>query len=244
MPNFLKKLIGKSRKISTSSTKEQVDKQKPENFTEPSVTEPFQWIQSEALFSRRVYIDYEEYIEHQRSKLGKINLTTYDRNYRAALGERLLALHMFQRGDNVLCLAARIGTECKAFIDLGCFAIGIDLNPGENNPYVVYGDFHHLQFADASVDYVFTNSLDHVFDLDQVISEIFRVLKPGGVFIAEIVAGTQDEHGREPGEYESFWWEKLENVVDKIVAHGFVIERKERFAYPWGGDQIIFRKSS
>ena len=47
----------------------------------------------------------------------------------------------------VLCLAARIGTEVKAFLDLGCFAIGIDLNPGTDNRYVVHGDFHDLQFA-------------------------------------------------------------------------------------------------
>jgi SAM-dependent methyltransferase len=243
MLNFLQKLMDKSKiKYSTSSAREQVSPQKPENRTVTTAMESSQWI-SDASFSHRIYTDYDEYVEHQRSKLNKINLKTYDLRYQSALLERLSALKMLQRGDSILCLGARIGTECKAFIELGCFPIGIDLNPGEKNPYVVHGDFHNLQFSDASVDYVFTNSLDHVFDFDKVICEVVRVLKPSGVFIAEIVAGTQDEHGREPGLYETFWWQKLEDVVEKIITHGFVIERKERFTYPWGGDQIIFRKS-
>jgi SAM-dependent methyltransferase len=237
---FFKKLLRKS----TSKSLGSVEQQETESLIDNKILKFFQWTSTEESFSRRMYTDYGEYIEHQRSKLSKINLTTYDTKYRHALLDRLSKLNLLQRGDTILCLGARIGTECKAFIDMGCFPIGIDLNPGEQNNYVVHGDFHNLQFADASVDYVFTNALDHVFDLDKVVSEIIRVLKPRGVFIAEIVAGTQDEHGREPGLYESFWWDKLENLADKINSHGFVIERKERFSYPWGGEQIIFRKIS
>ena len=237
---FFRKLMRKSTIKSTIS----IDQQETKSSIQNGLLKSFEWTLTEKSFSRRMYTDYRDYIEHQGSKLSKINLTTYDIKYRSALVDRLSKLNLLQRGDNVLCLGARIGTECKAFIDLGCFPIGIDLNPGEQNNYVVHGDFHNLQFADVSVDYVFTNALDHVFDLDKVVSEVIRVLKPSGVFLAEIVAGTQDEHGREPGLYESFWWDKLENVVDQITAYGFVIERKERFTYPWGGEQIIFRKIS
>ena len=56
------------------------------------------------------------------------------------------------------------------FIDHGAFAVGIDLNPGRDNRWVVIGDFHALQYADASVDVVYTNSFDHVFELERVLA--------------------------------------------------------------------------
>ena len=59
--------------------------------------------------------------------------------------------------------------RCRALHDLGYFAIGIDLNPGDANPYVLPGDFHRIVFPDASLDAVYTNALDHVFSLEQVV---------------------------------------------------------------------------
>jgi ubiquinone/menaquinone biosynthesis C-methylase UbiE len=129
-----------------------------------------------------------------------------------------------------------------AFKDLGCFAVGIDLNPGDRNLHVLYGDFHHLQFPDHSVDHVFTNALDHVFDLSRVIEEIRRVMSPQGTFIAEIVRGSRDVDGREPGEFESYWWDSADEVVDFIKRHAFQIDRRDRFFYPWRGDSIVFRQ--
>ncbi|MGD1913456.1 MAG: class I SAM-dependent methyltransferase [Rivularia sp. (in: cyanobacteria)] len=227
---------------SKDSGKNDISEGKSENVNKGDTATSSEWSSGEASFIHRIYQDYEAYKEHQRSKLGKINLVNYDIKYRESLANRLNALSIFKGGENILCLGARIGTECKAFIDIGCFPIGIDLNPGEKNSYVVHGDFHDLQFADASVDYVFTNSLDHVFNFEKVMAEILRVLQPNGVFIAEIVAGTKDEHGREPGLYESCWWETLEDVINRIINSGFLLERRERFSYPWGGDQLIFRK--
>ena len=241
MENFFKNLMRKSID-SNDSVKDKLSEEKPENLNTGNTAISSEWSSGEASFTHRIYQDYEAYKQHQRSKLGKINLVNYDKKYRESLVNRLNELSLLKRGDNILCLGARIGTECKAFIDLGCFPIGIDLNPGDNNSYVVHGDFHDLQFADASVDYVFTNSLDHVFYFDKVMAEIVRVLQPKGAFIAEIVAGTKDEHGREPGLYESCWWETVEDVINKIINSGFLLERRERFSYPWGGDQLLFRK--
>ena len=108
----------------------------------------------------------------------------------------------------VLCLAARIGTEVKAFLDLGCRAIGIDLNPGKENPYVVQGDFHDLQYAPQSMDVVYTNSLDHAFDLERIAKEVLKVLKPDGLFLVEAVQGR--DQGVDPGFFESFLEEHRE----------------------------------
>ena len=207
----------------------------------PQSTVP--WMRAEASFRRRTYRNYEEYMAHQAAKLAKLDLRQYDSRYRAVLRERLEKLDLLRRGDTVLCLGARIGTECKAFIDLGCFTVGIDLNPGAENAHVVYGDFHNLQFADESIDYVFTNSLDHAFNLERIIAEIVRVLKPGGRLLAEIVGGSKDPHGREPGEYESLWWDNASDVLDVICGAGLTQISARRFEYPWGGELVVFRRS-
>ncbi|CAO0820302.1 hypothetical protein DFAR_1470047 [Desulfarculales bacterium] len=67
----------------------------------------------------------------------------------------------------------------KAFFDKDCFAGGIDLNSGYDNRYVLSGDFYHLQVANDSVDIVFSNSFDYAFDLNKLMGEVTRVLKPG-----------------------------------------------------------------
>lgn len=190
---------------------------------------------------RREYRSYEDYIAHQRDKLTRLSdakMRRYDEEFRAALKERLQASGIIEPGMSVLCLAARIGTEVRAFTDLGCFAVGIDLNPGEANPYVLPGDFHQLQFADACVDAVFTNSLDHAFDFDRLISEIVRVLKPGGRLIVEAARGS--EEGLKPGFYESFWWSRVDDLIDALAVRGFELQSRSAFTFPWVGEHLCF----
>lgn len=197
--------------------------------------------EGEAGFTRREYQSYEQYLEHQKSKLAIFDLSKYDVEYRQMLRERLEQLSAVERGHNVLCLAARIGTEVKAFIDLGCFAIGIDLNPGDENHFVVHGDFHDLQYADDSLDAVFTNSLDHAYEIERILREVTRVLKPGGRLITEIVGGT--EEGQAPKFFESFAWEHIDDAVKYISQFGFTPVKQLDFEKPWGGRTVIFERS-
>ncbi|MBE3128753.1 MAG: class I SAM-dependent methyltransferase, partial [Actinobacteria bacterium] len=148
----------------------------------------FNWSKSDINNKLKVkkYKNYDEYIKHQSSKLEKLSesfINEYDIKYREILYKRLLKQNLVKPNMNVLCLATRIGTEVKAFIDIGCFAIGIDINPGTLNEYVVYGDFHDIQFAPNSIDVVFSNSIDHSFNLEILIKEIKRVLKINGLLI-------------------------------------------------------------
>lgn len=194
-------------------------------------------------FEKRIYANYGDYIQHQRSKLEHIDfdIQKYDVEYRETLGKRLGQLQVDWKGLSVLCLAARIGTEVKAFIDQGAFAIGIDLNPGQHNKYVVEGDFHHLQYADGSLNAVFSNSLDHAFDMDRILAEVRRVLKPEGLLVLEMAKGR--DRGKEPGPYESTFWDSMESVIALIEKAGFKLEQRNNFWNPWGGEQLMLRRT-
>jgi SAM-dependent methyltransferase len=195
---------------------------------------------SDALQSRR-YDSYEAYLEHQKAKLETHDFGNYDNEFRQALRERLTALDIAWQGRTVLCLGARIGTEVKAFLDLGCFAIGLDLNPGEGNRYVVQGDFHDLQYAPNSIDVVYTNSLDHAFDIDRIAKEVLKVLKPNGLFIVEAVQGR--DQGINPGFFESFFWKNIDEPVHVFENAGFKVVDRTKLMHPWPGETICFRSS-
>ena len=200
------------------------------------------WKAQGPAFQKRSYDSYEAYLEHQKAKLEMHEFGRYDEEFRDALRQRLISLEIEWTGRNVLCLAARIGTEVKAFLDLGAFAVGIDLNPGEGNRYVLHGDFHDLQFAPASVDVVYTNSLDHAFDIERIAQEVLKVLKPSGLFLVEAVQGRNQ--GINPGFFESFFWQDIDQLVRAFENAGFAVSRRTTINHPWPGEQICFQRAT
>lgn len=190
---------------------------------------------------QKEYKTYSEYIDHQKSKLGKIQkkMIDYDKSFYQLLSNRLIRQNYVKPGMTVLCLAARIGTEVRAFLDNGCFALGIDLNPGEKNKYVVYGDFHDIQYHDKTFDIVFSNSFDHAFDLNKLILEIKRILKPNGYLILELVNGTLE--GGATGFWESIEWKRTDDVLGLLNNAGFIIEGRLEFEQPWHGVHATLR---
>ena len=194
---------------------------------------------TQGAFQSRKYESYKAYLKHQKAKLATHDFKEYDIEFRTALRERLIALDVDWRNLNVLCLAARIGTEVKAFLDLGCRAIGIDLNPGKQNQYVVQGDFHDLQFPPNSMDVIYTNSLDHAFDIDRIATEVLKVLKPEGLLIVEAVRGR--DQGVNPGFFESFFWNNINELIGVFETAGFKVTRRTAITYPWPGEAICFQ---
>ena len=93
----------------------------------------------------------------------------------------------FGQGFNLAYLAAR---------HPGSHFAGIDLTPshldlagkrlaglGLSNTRLTLGDFHHLPYADASFDQVFSiEAFCYASDLRQAFAEAARVLRPGGCF--------------------------------------------------------------
>jgi len=178
--------------------------------------------------SQRRYESYESYVAHQKSKLEDffkdgINFDRSDR-WLDMFRRRFELVGELRKPATVLCLAARNGAEVQSLIGLGHFAIGIDLNPGPGNPYVVTGDFHALVFGEATVDAVYTNSLDHAFDLARVTAEVRRVLKPGGLFILDAVSGY--EEGYTVGDHDCMHWPTARGFAEQVAeAGGFSVRR-------------------
>jgi SAM-dependent methyltransferase len=194
----------------------------------------------QAGFRHRQYASHEQYQAHQRAKLAYMDqegLKSYDTRLYTALSARLRQ-NGVQRGSRVLCLAARRGGEVRAFLECGCFAVGMDLNPGVDNRYVVSGDFHALQFPDQVVDIVFTNSLDHVRDLSAVVAEMRRVLVPTGRVLIEAMAG--DAEGATFDYYESYSWPTVSALIERLEAEGLALIDRTAINEPWRGEHLRF----
>lgn len=199
------------------------------------------WVGHREFLVRR-YKTYDDYVIHQKSKLEKIKLSDYDVKFHKVLRDRLSSHNLISPEMNVLCLAARIGTEVKAFHDLGCFAVGLDLEPGHDNKYVVYGDFHNIQFPSGCADVIFTNALDHVLDINRVVIEIKRVLKLDGLLIIEAIEGSDE--GITPGAYETFSWHRIDDLIAWFNTQSLHVIFQAPFEYPWRGRHLCFKFSN
>jgi SAM-dependent methyltransferase len=199
------------------------------------------WNDTKAGTSARQFSSYEDYVRLQQSKLGYLDLAAHEQKFRKALGERLATSSLSCRGARAICLGARLGAEVAAFRDQGAFAIGVDLNPGKDNPWVVFGDFHNLQFADSSVDVMYSNSLDHCFDLARVLAEVRRLLTSDGRLLVEADPGVDDPNGENPDLWATFGWKSIDALVSKITAEGFELVDRADFDYPRQGTGLNFR---
>ncbi len=198
------------------------------------------WTDKNGLYVRN-YSEYEQYLIKQADKLkGRPGwCLKRSEQLRVALGIRLKEMKI-EAGLSVLCLGARLGGEVQAFIDTGCFAVGLDLNPGEGNLYVVHGDFHKLQYADNSVNIVYINCFDHCVKPEQLLNEIHRVLKYKGRLILEAKAGSSEPEAKSMGSdhWDCMEWDSIEVLSQFIQQHGFAqrytYSTKQSKATPYG----------
>src|SRR3989338_2060834 len=101
--------------------------------------------------------------------------------------EKIRILAESNRVLDIGCGGMPMGKQLAAYKKLfeGKEYIVLDKHP--KTPEVIKGDAHHLPFPDESFDAVICKSvLEHVENPFQVVSEIRRVLKSGGVAIIYI----------------------------------------------------------
>jgi SAM-dependent methyltransferase len=111
----------------------------------------------------------------------------------ARLIEAILRLGRFQRGARVADLGCGSGVFTDLLRKQGCDVVGLDLSPRlveagrRNYPGIefVEGDVEHLPFPAASLDGVLLSGIvHHLPDPARCAAEVFRVLRPGGRFVA------------------------------------------------------------
>lgn len=107
--------------------------------------------------------------------------------------DTLLKLTQLPSGKTILDLGCGSGVFTDILQRRGLVATGIDISPGmiamalRNYPQSKFlvGDVENLPFPDASQDAVLLSGILHHFeDRRKFLSEVRRVLKPGGVFMA------------------------------------------------------------
>ncbi|MDQ1715898.1 MAG: 2-polyprenyl-6-hydroxyphenyl methylase / 3-demethylubiquinone-9 3-methyltransferase [Frankiaceae bacterium] len=102
-----------------------------------------------------------------------------------------------RRGAVLLDVACGGGLLAPHVDGKGYRHIGVDLSASavrvaaRKRISVVRADAGHLPFADASADVVVAGeALEHVTDLPLVLGELCRVLRPGGLLVADTIANT------------------------------------------------------
>lgn len=180
------------------------------------------------------YSDYESYIKHQSEKMKVKFKQIYkiDKFNEETVYNRYKKLFDFTQ-KNVICLAARMGGEVKAFKNLNALAIGIDIEPGEKNEHVLYGDFHNINFPSGLFDFVFCNSIDHVLFLDKFFVEAKRILKPSGIFLLEIAI-------QAAGQYEVIDTKNIDFLKKEILKY-FLVDNEISIVNKWEGVLLILK---
>jgi SAM-dependent methyltransferase len=190
---------------------------------------------------RRDYAGYDEYVTHQKQKLDEMlkmkgGFSNWDIcEYRLKFFSRFKHLPgLLPKDAKIICCGARQGTEVEVLHDLGFRnAFGIDLNPGPDNRIVRQGDFMKLDFPEGSLDLLYTNCVDHAFDLEAMMNEHVRVLKPEGFLLYDMGINMEEGKG---GPFEAVSWDRTEDLVVQLLGKFRKLihaERDENFGGQW-----------
>jgi hypothetical protein len=76
------------------------------------------------------------------------------------------------------------------------------------------------------VDAIYTNAIDHSFDLREFVNEVTRVLRPSGIFIVDFQYGYAQ--GQDPGDYEATFWESSHALIKAIESYGGLSMQHDR----------------
>lgn len=128
--------------------------------------------------------EYQEYLTIQ------LRRTLLKRNAVLKMRTRLLVDKLSEFVDfkqcNVLCIGSRDVIEVNYIRSKGAKSVvGIDLYSTDESIYVM--DMHNMTFSDNSFDIVYSShSLEHSYNIQQVVNEIIRVARPNAYIAIEM----------------------------------------------------------
>jgi SAM-dependent methyltransferase len=149
-----------------------------------------------------------------------------------------------QPGERVLDLGCGDGQLTARLAAAGLEVCGVDASPAmvaaarARGIAAKEGAAEKLPYADESFDAVFSNAALHwVRGQDEMMSEVYRVLKPGGRFVAEMgghgniaairvaLMAVLERHGFAGAEDGVNYYPTAEGYRERLERHGFTVER-------------------
>lgn len=180
------------------------------------------------------------------------NPETYAKNARfvSDLGAPLFDLLQLQPGEKVLDLGCGDGALTEKLVASGGIVWGVDASPEQvqatqaRGIAAQVGSIEELPFS-AEFDAVFSNAVLHwVKDQPTALNRIFRALKPGGRFIAEMggygcvdtirqaLHETLRAREIDPWKYDPWFFPSVEEYSALLQAQGFEIDSIVLFPRP------------
>ena len=94
-------------------------------------------------------------------------------------------------------------------------AIGIDIYVTKNNKYVHYGEFEKIPYENKTFDAIYTNSVDHIYNIEKTVNEFDRVLNTEGYLLINLMKGIEEGYEM-TGTFESLAWKRRIDMLTKI----------------------------
>jgi SAM-dependent methyltransferase len=192
-------------------------------------------------------VDFEQYKINQGRKINAKRQRFVDsiperrKKFLRIFEQERMRKHLYGK---VICLGARTGCEVWALQQLKRDAIGIDLHPARpEDGLVLTQDWHDIQFPSGSFDSVFTNAIDHCYDLGIMLGEVRRVLKIGGTFVVMIskkqfLASKEDKEEYMIKSANFLFWENGDDLAENFRP-GFSLLEKWNIGTKW--EALAFR---
>jgi dolichol-phosphate mannosyltransferase len=126
-------------------------------------------------------------------------------------------------------ITGMLGQQTNSILDVGCGsskiiqslpgAVGVDYNISKlrylrkYHTQLIHGSVFGLPFADETFKTVVCSQvIEHIPDTTRAVSELLRVLKPGG----ELILGTPD--------YAGWQWPIIERIYERVIPGGYAEE--------------------
>lgn len=128
-------------------------------------------VSSNGEFSKDDYYAQARHFDEQIKRFGSTDVLEL------ASGKGFNTVYLAQRNPNVRFTGIDI---TPLHVDL---ATQKSQSHSVSNAHFELGDFHSLKYPDQSFDYIFeVESVCHALNLSQVLNQVYRVMRPGGVF--------------------------------------------------------------
>lgn len=186
-------------------------------------------------YYERKELSYDDYVHMQgrkfRGKEERRKIAENTAKRRKKFNNVFTVAKPYLNKGSMLCLGARTGDEVEIAASIGfkpCF--GIDLYPIGKE--VIKADWHNMPFEDGSFDNVYTNSIDHCYDVELLAKEIKRVLKPNGKYYFQLERKKEVGKLEDPTDFiqshanDFLFWDKGIDLANAFVEFGFVLENK------------------